>query len=96
MRCDFFFLLSTSSAQSHFILPPVSLGKKSVLWHKALHMDSPVFPTDLSHAANHFWEGFGVLFCGVVSKGESQFMAQAIRAMAATYPQKFLHAYRDR
>lgn len=91
----FFPLLSTRSAPSHFILPPVSLGKKSVLWHRALHMDSPVFPTHLSHAANHFWEGLGVLFCGVLPEGESQFMALVIRAMAATYPQRFLPAYQD-
>lgn len=55
VRCDLF-LLSTCSASSHFVLPPVSLGKRSVLWHWALHMDSTVFSTDLSHTANHFWD----------------------------------------
>lgn len=25
------------------------LGKKSVLWHRALHIDPPVFSTGLSH-----------------------------------------------
>lgn len=50
VRCDLF-LLSTCWALSHFILPPVSLGKS-----RALHLDSPGFPTDLSHAANHFWD----------------------------------------
>lgn len=54
------FLLSTCSAPSRFIQPPVALlGKKSVLWHTALHMDPPVFSTGLSHTANHFWDRGG-------------------------------------
>lgn len=33
-------------------------------------MDSPLFPTDLSHAANHFCDvGIWDFFCGVESEG---------------------------
>lgn len=64
VRCDLF-LQSTCSAPFHFILPPVSLGKKSMLWHRALHMDSPVFPTELSYSVlliTSGMQGFGVFW----------------------------------